>query len=87
MLRARGIKAGLLRPVTLSPFPAEAFERAAARPSVKKFISVELSKGQMVEDVRLSVNGKKPVGFYGRTGGSVMNDEEVAAYAAASLKE
>lgn len=80
ILRARGIKAGLIRPVTLYPFPSAAIRAAAERKSVKRFVSVELSMGQMIEDVRLAVNGLKPVEFYGRVGGNVMLPEEVADY-------
>lgn len=76
-LRKKGIKAGLLRPITLYPFPTEAFSKLAESDSVKEFLCVELSMGQMVEDVRLSVNGKKPVKFYGRTGGNVISPEDI----------
>ncbi|NPV27432.1 MAG: 3-methyl-2-oxobutanoate dehydrogenase subunit VorB [Firmicutes bacterium] len=62
--RQVGIKAGLLRPISLWPFPDEAFQRAARKARV--FLSVEMSLGQMVEDVRLAVNGQVPVHFYGR---------------------
>lgn len=81
-LRKMGIKAGLIRPITLFPFPEETFKKHAARDNVKKFVAVELSKGQMVEDVRLAVDGKKPVGFYGRTGGNVMNEDDLASFIA-----
>jgi len=70
-LEKEGIKAGLIRPITLWPFPKANFFKAAEMPSVKAFLSVEMSMGQMVEDVELSVKGKKPVHFYGRTGGMV----------------
>lgn len=80
MLREKGIKAGLLRPITLYPFPTQAFASVANQPSVKKFVSVELSMGQMIEDVRLSIEGKKPVEFFGRCGGNVMTAEDVANY-------
>lgn len=70
-----GIKVGLIRPVTLWPFPTEAFEKYAETP--KAFLSVELSAGQMVEDVRLAVNGKRPVHFYGRMGGMVPSQKEI----------
>jgi 2-oxoglutarate ferredoxin oxidoreductase subunit alpha len=69
--KQQGINAGLIRPITLWPFPASTFEQWAERQHVKAFLTVEMSTGQMVEDVRLSVNGKKPVYFYGRTGGMV----------------
>ena len=72
--RAEGIKVGVLRPITLFPFPRKKIQELAER--VKGFMSVEMSAGQMVEDVRLAVNGKRPVGFYGRQGGSVPSAEE-----------
>lgn len=77
MLREQGVKAGLLRPITLYPFPTERFARLAEKSTVKKFVAVELSMGQMIEDVRLSVEGKKPVEFYGRSGGNVMTAEDI----------
>ena len=80
LLRAQGVKVGLIRPITLFPFPKKSFEQYASRESVKRFISVELSMGQMIEDVKLAVNGKKPVDFYGRSGGNVMSEEEIANY-------
>lgn len=70
-LAKEGIKAGLIRPITLWPFPQKAFEAAAEKANVKAFLTVEMSMGQMVEDVRLATKGKKPVHFYGRTGGMV----------------
>lgn len=79
MLREQGIKAGLLRPITLFPYPTAEFVKVAAQQSVKKFLAVELSMGQMIEDVRLSVNGAKPVEFYGRCGGNVMTAEDIVA--------
>jgi 2-oxoglutarate ferredoxin oxidoreductase subunit alpha len=69
--KQEGIKVGLIRPITLWPFPVAAFQKWAVYDHVKAFLSVEMSTGQMVEDVRLSVDGKKPVFFYGRTGGMV----------------
>ena len=80
LLRAQGVKVGLIRPITLFPFPKKSFEQYASRESVKRFISVELSMGQMIEDGKLAVNGKKPVDFYGRSGGNVMSEEEIANY-------
>ena len=73
--RQEGMKVGLFRPITLWPFPSQELVKAAAR--VEKVIVVELSNGQMVEDVRLSLNGKKPVEFYGRVGGNVPTVEEL----------
>ena len=73
--RAQGIKVGLIRPITLWPFPTEALAKAADQ--VKGFISVELSMGQMIEDVRLATQCKKPVGFCGRCGGMIPSPDEV----------
>ena len=84
-LRAEGIKAGCIRPITLYPFPDDVFAACAARACTKAFLSVELSLGQMVEDVKLAVNGKKPVYFYGRTGGNVPDEEEIIRAAKESL--
>lgn len=74
-LRRDGIKVGLIRPITLWPFPNEVFQKAAE--TVKGFLAVEMSMGQMVEDVRLAVNGKKPVNFFGRTGGVIPSPDEI----------
>lgn len=76
-LRREGYKVGLLRPRTLYPFPKDIFKKYAEMPQVKSFLSVELSMGQMIEDVRLATECKKPVGFYGRCGGNVMTEEEI----------
>ena len=73
--REQGLKVGLIRPITLWPFPKDAILRAA--PHVKGFLTVEMSMGQMVDDVRLTVNGAKPVEFYGRTGGMIPSPAEV----------
>lgn len=73
--REQGIKAGLIRPITLWPFPFEPYNKAADR--AKAFLTVELSCGQLVEDIRLAVNGKKPVHFYGRAGGMVPSVTEI----------
>lgn len=68
-MRKEGFKVGLIRPITLWPFPKAAFEQVADR--AKGFLCVEMSTGQMVEDVKLAVEGRAPVYFYGRTGGAV----------------
>lgn len=73
--RAMGLKVGLIRPITLWPFPDKVIEEAAK--TAKRFLVVEMSAGQMVEDVRLAVNGKVGVEFYGRTGGGVPSEEEI----------
>jgi len=75
LLRAQGIKAGLLRPITLFPFPSKRINELASQ--VKGILSVEMSAGQMVEDVLLAVNGKVPVKHFGRMGGIVTTPEEV----------
>lgn len=74
--RANGIKLGLLRPVTLWPFPTKEIIRLADC-GVKGFLSVELNAGQMVEDVQLAVNGKAPVYHYGRMGGMIFSPDEI----------
>jgi len=79
LARLQGIKLGLLRPVTLFPFPAEIVEKYAGK--VKGFLSVEMSAGQMVEDIRLVVEGKTKVAFYGRMGGIVPSTEEIIEHA------
>ncbi len=75
MLREQGIKAGLIRPITLWPFPAKTIQKHADRAGA--YLTVEMSQGQMVEDVRLAVNGKKPVYFYGRNGGMVPDQDAI----------
>ncbi|MBE6754465.1 MAG: 3-methyl-2-oxobutanoate dehydrogenase subunit VorB [Ruminococcaceae bacterium] len=75
--RAQGVKVGLIRPITLWPFPNDAINAAADK--VKAMLTVEMSMGQMVDDVRLAVNGRCPVEFYGRTGGIIPTPAEVLA--------
>jgi len=75
MARKKGIKLGLLRPITLFPYPYEIISELADQ--VKGILAVELSTGQMVEDVRLAVNGKVKVEHYGRFGGMVHSPDEV----------
>lgn len=75
LARAKGIKLGLLRPITLFPFPKQALFELADQ--VKGILSVELNAGQMVEDVRLSVEFKVPVEHFGRTGGIIHTPEEI----------
>lgn len=76
MAAKEGIKLGLIRPITLWPFPVAAFEETINK-TKHGYLSVEMSCGQMVEDVRLSVNGRKPVDFYGRTGGMVPDPTDI----------
>ena len=78
-LRKKGKKAGLLRPISLWPFPADIFEQLLTKNRKKKlrFFVTEMSYGQMVEDVRLAVGGRAPVNFYGRSGGGIPTEEEM----------
>lgn len=73
--RKEGLKVGLLRPITVWPFPTEIIAKLAEKASC--FLAVELSTGQMIEDVKLAVNGKVPVHFYGRCGGNVPGGAEL----------
>ena len=73
--RKNGVKVGLIRPITLWPFPTKALRAAADR--VKAFISVELNMGQMIEDVRLATENKCPVTLCNRTGGMIPTPDEV----------
>ncbi len=75
LARKEGIKLGLLRPITLFPFPKKKLAELGDR--VKGFLTVEMSAGQMVEDVRLAVQGKAPVEYYGRMGGIIPSAEEI----------
>lgn len=76
--REKGYKVGVIRPITLFPFPEKVYAELA--PKVKGILDVEMNAGQMVEDVRLSVNGKTRVEFYGRTGGMIPSPEEIIEY-------
>lgn len=73
--REKGIKLGLLRPITLYPFPYDRLRELAAQ--VEFFLVVEMNAGQMVEDVRLAVEGRKPVHFKGRMGGMIPSPEDI----------
>lgn len=76
MAEAEGFKVGLIRPISLWPFPVEAFEKTVEH--VKHgYVTVEMSEGQMVEDVKLAVLGRKPVSFYGRSGGILPEPEAI----------
>jgi 2-oxoglutarate ferredoxin oxidoreductase subunit alpha len=77
MMREEGFKVGLFRPITLWPFPEKELSNLSKRENVKFFYDFELSFGQMLEDVRLSVADRKPVYFYGRTGGNVPSPTEI----------
>ena len=73
--RANGVKVGLIRPITLWPFPTEALAEAAKK--VKAFVSVELSMGQMIEDIRLATGCSRPVTLCNRAGGRIPDPEQV----------
>ena len=73
--REMGLKVGLIRPITLWPFPTKAIQEAAK--TAKAFLAVEMSMGQMVDDVKLAVQCAVPVHFYGRTGGIIPTPGEV----------
>lgn len=73
--RAMGIKAGLIRPITLWPFPEKTYGKAAD--TAKAFLNVEMSMGQMTNDIRLAIECRRPVRFYGRTGGIIPTPNEI----------
>ena len=73
--RAQGIKVGLLRPISLRPFPSAEIARLSER--VEGLLVVEMNAGQMLDDVRLAVGGRKPVEFYGRLGGVMPFPDEI----------
>ena len=78
-LREMGIKAGLFRPITVWPFPYEHLKAAADREGVKALLDVEANEGQMLEDVKLAVNGTKHVDFFGHCGSLMPTTEEIKA--------
>jgi 2-oxoglutarate ferredoxin oxidoreductase subunit alpha len=77
VLRSQGISVGLFRPITAWPFPEAAFQTLVG--PTKAFLSIEMSMGQLVQDIRTLVAGRKPVEFWGRTGGVVPTTEEMVA--------
>jgi 2-oxoglutarate/2-oxoacid ferredoxin oxidoreductase subunit alpha len=82
--RRLGLRVGLLRPITLYPFPFAAFPPVIER--AKAFLVVEMSMGQMLDDVKIAVAGRKPISFYGRTGGIVPTPEEIVKQVQALLR-
>jgi 2-oxoglutarate ferredoxin oxidoreductase subunit alpha len=84
-LRGKGVRVGMVRPITVFPFPYETLDKMADR--VGKFLVVEMSLGQMVEDVKLGVCGKAKVQFYGRTGGMVPSYDEIVSQTEKLVKE
>ena len=85
MARTKGIKVGMIRPVTLWPFPKKALLEASK--SCKAFVTVELNKGQMIEDVELAIRCSRPVTFCGRSGGMIPTPDEVVAAIEKAQKE
>ncbi len=86
-LRQEGWNVGLLRPITLWPFPTARIRELAGKSHVKAFLDVEMNLGQMLDDVNLAVNGQRPVHFYGRCGGAVPHVSEVEQAAQKVLEE
>ncbi|MBU1912310.1 MAG: 3-methyl-2-oxobutanoate dehydrogenase subunit beta, partial [Candidatus Omnitrophica bacterium] len=74
-LRKKGKKIGMIRPVTLWPFPEMALKKLAKK--IKSFLVIEMSCGQMIEDVKLAIDCARPVHFYGRTGGEIPGEDEI----------
>jgi pyruvate/2-oxoacid:ferredoxin oxidoreductase alpha subunit len=83
-LRAEGMRVGLLRPITLYPFPKADFQRVAQRASA--FVVVEMSNGQLIDDVRLAIDCSRPVEFFSRVGGNVPSHEEVRSFVLEQLR-
>ncbi len=75
--REKGLKVGMLRPITLYPFPTKKYQELAK--TTKKFLTIEMNMGQMVRDVRLAVNGQVPVEFFGKSVGQWLSVEDIAA--------
>ena len=84
ILREQGVKAALIRPITLWPYPYDVFQNLPA--SIKHILVCELSMGQMVDDVKIGVAGKYPVHFYGRAGGAIFEPDEIAEVAKKIVK-
>ncbi|MFA5099848.1 MAG: 3-methyl-2-oxobutanoate dehydrogenase subunit VorB [Candidatus Omnitrophota bacterium] len=82
-MRAKGVRIGLIRPITLWPFPVDAF--ISRRKSSLKYLVVEMSYGQMVEDVKLALECKSPVAFFGKAGGAVPEEKEIIKHIKALL--
>ena len=86
-LRRQGIKAGVFRPITLWPYPYARLREIADLDRVKGFLTVEMSLGQMLDDVNLAVAERKPVKFYGRCGGKIPGVSEVERAVQEAWKE
>ncbi|NCA93031.1 hypothetical protein EOM82_07335 [bacterium] len=83
-LKEKGIKVGLIRPITLWPYPKKAFDLIPK--TCKGILVAEMSMGQMLEDVKLAIEMKKPVRFYGRCGGNVMTPEDIVKFVKEEVK-
>lgn len=79
-LKKEGVAVGMVRPQTLFPFPEQVIKEAAEKPSCKIVASIEMSMGQMIEDIQRAVQGKRPVVWYGKCGGEVPTPEEVSEF-------
>ena len=77
LLKEEGIEVGMIRPQTVFPFPEKAIDEAASKESCRVVLSIEMSMGQMVEDVERAVLGKRPVRWYGKCGGEIPTPEEI----------
>ncbi len=86
-LREEGIKAGVFRPISLWPYPEQALFACANRGSVKTVVCAEMSMGQMIDDVKIALNGSKPVRFFGTGGGTFPTPAELMNVARAALEE
>jgi pyruvate/2-oxoacid:ferredoxin oxidoreductase alpha subunit len=86
-LRNEGKKVGMLRPITLFPFPEKELYKLASKDSVKGFFVSEMSEGQMIKDVRLATEFKKPIKFFGRMGGNVPTVDEIYTKLSQALSE
>lgn len=85
LLREKGLRVGLLRPISLWPFPYQAFSQMAE--TVEDFLVIEMSMGQMIEDVKLGICGRSRINFYGRAGGIVPSYEEIVGQVEKIVKE
>ena len=78
-LKEQGIKVGLVRPITVWPFPYDAVAKVVAADSVKAVLDVELNEGQMLQDIKIAVSGAKPIDFYGHYGSQMPTTDEIVA--------
>ncbi|MEA1969032.1 MAG: 3-methyl-2-oxobutanoate dehydrogenase subunit VorB [Thermodesulfobacteriota bacterium] len=85
-VKADGLEIGMVRPKTLFPFPEKAIHDAAVKESCERVVSIEMSMGQMVEDVERSVKGRREVGWYGQCGGDIPSPDEIIAHIKSLLK-